>query len=315
MTDVTVSLIVHQNFAHIERALTTLFAHTDRPLRVYVVVNQGGAEDIARLRAAFPQVTVLVNTNPQGFAANHNQIMRIAQTPYVALLNDDIEVHPQAIDLLCDYLDEHHDVGLVGASLLNPNGTPQVSVYGDPILPLTLYKISGLSRFTAEGTALRQLLQRLKVVRIASWVEQTETREVAVVKGVAMVVRRAASDQVGLMDESTRMYGEEIDWHLRFRKCGWKVAFVAPAKVTHYGIGQRINLATLPDDRVSLLNYYLKHKPAWQAVVVRAAIILTHAFVALVNLPLDRSCAAAYWRTVIAAIRWQSPSRIELRGT
>jgi len=305
MSELTVSIIVHQNFGYIQRALETLFAGTSCSMTVYVVINQGAREDIERLRTTFPQVHLVENDHPQGFAANHNQIMRLAQSDFVALLNDDIEIHLGALDRMCDYLKLHPQVGLAGASLINSDGTPQVSVYSDPRLPLTLYKISGVSRITAEGTRLRSLLQRLKIIRLSSWVEQMEDREVNVVKGVAMVVRRTAYEQVGLMDEATRMYGEEIDWHLRFRKGGWIVAYIATAKVTHYGVGQRISCKTLVDDRISLLNYYLKHKPKWQAAVLRIAIFTTHSFGAMVCLPFNPEWAQAYWQTALMTARWQ----------
>lgn len=303
MSELTVSLIVHQNFGYIQRALETLFAGTSYSMTVYVVINQGTREDVERLRTIFPHVHLVENDHPQGFAANHNQIMRLAQSDFVALLNDDIEIHPGALDRMCDYLKQHPQVGLAGASLINSDGTPQVSVYSDPSLPLTLYKISGVSWLTAEGTRLRSLLQRLKIVKLSSWVEQREDREVNVVKGAVMVVRRAAYDHVGLMDEATRMYGEEIDWHLRFRKQGWTVAYVATAKVTHYGIGQRISFRTLVDDRVSLLNYYFKHKPKWQGAILRMAIVTTHAFGAVVCLPFNSEWAQAYWQTAVIAAR------------
>ena len=241
--------------------------------------------------------------------------MRIAQSNFVALLNDDIEIHPGALDRMCDYLKQHPQVGLAGASLMNPDGTPQVSVYSDPRLLLTLYKISGVSRITAEGTQLRSLLQRLKIVRLSSWVEQMEDHEVNVVKGVAMVVRQAAYEQVGLMDETTRMYGEEIDWHLRFRKRGWAVAYIASAKVTHYGIGQRISYRTLVDDRISLLNYYLKHKPKWQAAVLRMAIVTTHSLGAVACLPFNSEWSQAYWQTTLLVARWQQRAGFGFENT
>jgi len=313
MNELTVSLIVHEDFTHIYGALVTLFEQaTAYSLVVYVVINKGTSAEIERLRAAFPQVLVVENSQPQGFAANHNQIMRRTQTPLVALFNDDIELQAGALEALYQYLEQHPRVGLVGASLFNPDGTPQVSVYSDPKLLLTLYKISGIGRLTAEGTPLRALLQRLKVIKLSSWVAQTEDREVDVLKGVVMMVRREAYEQVGLMDESTRMYGEEIDWHLRFRQGGWKIGFVAHAKVTHYGIGQRLTLNTLVEDRKSLLNYYLKHKPRRQAQVLRAALVATHAFGAVISLPIKPQRAKALWQVVTMAMTWhvQAPTRM-----
>jgi GT2 family glycosyltransferase len=305
--DLTVSLIVHEDFAHIRAALESLYAHTRAPFACYVIVNAGSRTETERLREAFPAVCMIVNAKPQGFAYNHNLVMRLAGTPFVALLNDDVRLEAGALDAMLDYLKANPRVGLAGAALLNPDGTPQVSVYNDPILPLTLYKVSGLGRFTAEGTALRRWLQsvnRGRIIRAASWQTQDADCQVEVVKGAAMLVRRDAYLQVGLMDESTRMYGEEIDWHLRFRKAGWSIAYVANARIIHYGIGQRIHLGTLIEDRRSLLNYYLKHRPYWQAVVLRSSIIGVHLIRALVESVIHPQRARAHLDIARMAATW-----------
>ncbi len=306
---VSINLIVHRDFTHIYGALRSLFETTAlRPLEVQVIINVGDPAEVERLRQAFPDVTIVVNPQPLGFAANHNAFMRTAQTPYVALLNDDLTLHAGALDAMIAYMEAHPRVGLAGAALLNPDGTPQVSVYGDPRLPLTLYKISGLSSLTAEGTALRRTLEKLnrgRVIKVESWVEQARTRKVPVVKGAVMVVRRAAYEEVGLMDESTRVYGEEIDWHLRFRRAGWQVVMIAEAKITHHGIGQRITLSNLVEDRAALLNYYLKHRPRWQGETVRASLIAFHGLRAAAWLPFDRTRSAAHLRVVRMARAWR----------
>ena len=41
--------------------------------------------------------------------------------------------------------------------------------------------------------------------------------------------------QVGLLDESFFMYGEDMDWCKRFWDTGWKVVFVPTAQAVHYG--------------------------------------------------------------------------------
>lgn len=310
MALLTVSFIVHKRFDNIYPALQSLYQHTNIPCIVYVVVNVGNPPDIEALRKTFPTITVLVNKTPLGFAANHNRVLQLAQTPYIALLNDDILLTKGAVDTLVAYMEENPRVGIAGASLRNPDGSPQVSVYSDPKLLLTLYKISGLSALTGEGTTLRRWLQRSaggRLVKLESWQPQLEARAVPVVKGAAMLVRRTAYEQVGAMDETTRMYGEEIDWHLRFRKLGWIVAYVPNAVIIHKGVGQRISPLTLVEDRKSLLNYYLKHRSPWQAAIVRIAIIIFNCLQAALWLPFDRTRAVGHMKTVQMGLRWHRP--------
>ena len=62
-----------------------------------------------------------------------------------------------------------------------------------------------------------------------------EVREVEVVMGACMLVRREAVDQVGPLDESFFLFSEETDWCYRFGEAGWKVLFFPGAECVHVG--------------------------------------------------------------------------------
>ncbi len=49
------------------------------------------------------------------------------------------------------------------------------------------------------------------------------------------LVRRAATDEVGLFDERYFMFSEEVDWCYRFHEAGWGVVFFPGAEVVHVG--------------------------------------------------------------------------------
>ncbi|MBN1284415.1 MAG: glycosyltransferase [Anaerolineae bacterium] len=311
MAKLTVSLIVHGDFTHIGPALHSLYATTRTPFKVYVTINVGSGQEIDALRESFPDVKILVNETPRGFAANHNRVLQLADTPYVALLNDDIVLHSGALDAMVTYLNTHPKVGLAGAALLNTDGTPQTSVFSDPSLLRIVYKVSGLAALTHQESRLRRILLRLgvgRVVRVESLRTDRRTRTVPVVNGAVMLVRRAAYAQVGRMDETTIVYGEEVDWHWRMRRAGWQVAHVAEAVVTHHGSG---HLAfempgwMLIEDRKAILNYFLKHRPGWQTAVIRTAIVLSHGFWGTVWLPFARERAQTHFKIVHLGLSWR----------
>lgn len=62
-------------------------------------------------------------------------------------------------------------------------------------------------------------------------------RDVDVLNGAFLLIRRTAMDQVGLIDGRYFMYGDDMDWCLRFRKAGWRVTFYPEAEAIHYGGG------------------------------------------------------------------------------
>jgi GT2 family glycosyltransferase len=58
------------------------------------------------------------------------------------------------------------------------------------------------------------------------------------------MVRRAAIDAVGLLDEAYFLYAEEMDWCYRMRQAGWEVAWLPAARCRHWG-GQSSRQAQL----------------------------------------------------------------------
>ncbi len=316
-TQLSVSFIIHNDWSHIQPALHSLYATTSIPCDVYVVCNFQNDDALASLKNNFPHVHFILNNKPKGFAANHNQIMRLVKTEYIALLNDDIVLHSGALDTLVLYLNTHPTAGVVGPQLKNPDNTLQVSVYSDPTLLRILYKISGIARLTHQRSPIRHWIlktgigQRLKVESLNI---QPTTRPVPIVKGAVMVARRAAYEQVGLMSEVTQAYGEEMDWHLRMRLYGWQVIFVAEAQVTHYGSGQaelKLRGQMLAEDRKAILFYWHTHRPYWQTIIVRLAIMLSHSCWGIIWLPFDLSRAKTHWRIMKIGLSWMPPKTKE----
>jgi hypothetical protein len=80
--------------------------------------------------------------------------------------------------------------------------------------------------------------------------------------GACLVVRRAAWEQVGFLDERFFLFWEDADWCRRFRQAGWGVYYVPAAGGTHFvGIsraGRR--LGSTVDFHLSAYRYYRKHR-------------------------------------------------------
>jgi hypothetical protein len=60
-------------------------------------------------------------------------------------------------------------------------------------------------------------------------------RQVEVVGGACLMLRRSALDQVGLLDERYFMYTEEVDLCYRLAEAGWQLWWVPGAEIVHYG--------------------------------------------------------------------------------
>jgi GT2 family glycosyltransferase len=190
-----------------------------------VVVDHGSSDEtVPFVRERFPD-TRLVESENRGLGAGWNVGIGRTTTPYVLLLNADAWLQEGALERLLDFADTAPDAAVVGPRLLDPDGALQRSVRGSP----TLWRLATESFF------LRKLAPRSSLLNAfyAGGFDHDEVRDVEVVVGACMLVRREAIDRVGGADEDYFLFSEETDWCYRFRQAGWRVVFFPGAECFH----------------------------------------------------------------------------------
>ena len=196
-------------------------------VEIFVVDNasvDGSADMVAE---EFPQVKLICNAANVGFAAGNNVALRQVSGEYVLLINTDTIVRRDALRTMVEFLDEHPEAGACGCKILDPDGTLQLdSRRGFPTPLAAFCKMSGLSRFFPKHPLIAHYHM--------TYLDPEQTAEVEVLSGSCMMVRKAAMDQVGLLDEDYFMYGEDIDWCYRFHQAGWKIYYVPTTSIIHF---------------------------------------------------------------------------------
>src|SRR5262249_48362042 len=132
-----------------------------------------------------------------------------------------------AVDRMVRFADEHPRAAVVGPRLRNLDGSLQRSVRGFP----TLWRLS------TEYLFLRKLAPRSDALNAfyAGGFEHERVGEADFLMAACLLVRRSATEKVGLFDERYFMFSEEVDWCYRFRQAGWSVVFLPEAEVFHVG--------------------------------------------------------------------------------
>ncbi len=219
---------------YLERCLETVLA--DLPasgvkgeVRVFDNASSDGSQSMVVEK--FPQVRLHASEVNVGFAAANNFVMKeLMASPsppdYFFLLNPDTEVLPGATGTLLAFMEENPGVAVASPRLLNPDGSLQPSAFRFPGLIQTFFDFfpihPRLYSSPLNGRYPGFLYRKGKPFPIDHPL------------GAAMMVRRKAVEEVGLMDEGFFIYCEEIDWCLRFRKAGWLVYCVPQAGVIHH---------------------------------------------------------------------------------
>ena len=219
-----------------------------------IVVDNGSADDsVEMVRREFSQVILLANQDNRGFAAANNQGMTVANGRYILLLNSDTIVLDRAIEKTVAFADQHSDTAVTGCRVLNPDRTLQNSCFMFPsilnwfLFSTYLYRLFPRSRFFGREQM--------------TWWSRNDSREVDVVTGCYMLVRKEAIDEVGLMDERFFMYAEETDWCYRFRAREWKNRFTPDAEIIHIGGASAVKLGARRAQvtNSSFVRYMFKH--------------------------------------------------------
>ena len=190
-----------------------------------VVVDNGSRDGtVALVRERFPHVR-LIEAENRGLGAGWNIGLRATSSTWALLLNADAWLVEGALERLLDFADTRPRAGVVGPRLRNPDGTVQHSVRGYP----TLWRLA------TEYFFLRKLAPGSQALNAyyAGGFDHDEIRDVEVVMGACMLLRRAAIDEVGYCDEDYFLFSEETDWCFRFRQAGWEVVFFPGAECVH----------------------------------------------------------------------------------
>ncbi len=218
-SEVAAVVVTYDALPWIEQCLDSL-----RGVETVVVDNGSRDGTVDFVRTGFPEVR-LIETENRGLGAGWNIGLRASDSRYVLLLNADAWLVEGALDRLVDFAGTRPRAAVLGPRLLNQDGTLQRSVRGFPTLWRLATEYFFLRKLAPGSMALNAFY--------AGGFDHDEARDVEVVMGACMLVRREAVDEVGYCDEDYFLFSEETDWCYRFGKAGWEVVFFPGAECVH----------------------------------------------------------------------------------
>ncbi|MBL7103339.1 MAG: glycosyltransferase [Bacteroidales bacterium] len=194
---------------------------------VFVVDNNSVDGSVTMLQEKFPDVITIANKENSGFSKANNQAIKKARGEYILLLNPDTVVEDDTFVKIIQFMDEHPDAGGLGVKMVDGKGNflPE-SKRGLPTPAVAFYKIFGLSR----------LLPKSKIFGKyhLSFLDKEKTHEIEILSGAFMLLRKSVLDEIGLLDETFFMYGEDIDLSYRITKAGYKNYYFPETRIIHY---------------------------------------------------------------------------------
>jgi len=223
--DVSVVIVNWNARDYLRGCIRSITEETRLRTQIIVVDNASGDGSADMVRSEFPTVQLIANSMNRGFAAANNQGLRVAEGCWLLLLNPDTVVLDGAIDKTIAFAQSRPKAGVIGCRVMESPVTVQRTCFAYPS-PWNLFLTeSGLSRLFPKS----RIFGRPQI----GWWDRDSEREVDVVSGMFMLVRREAMEQVGMMDEDYFVYAEEADWCFRFSRAGWRCLFAPVASILH----------------------------------------------------------------------------------
>ena len=198
----------------------------ETPHEILVLDSESREEIQEEIKNAWPEIKFFPFQKNTGYAKIANVGLREADGDYLLVLNADIIVEKDSLRKMVEYLSANRKVGILGPQLLNFNGTIQESCFKFHRLLTIVYRRTFLGRVSRGKRELDRFTMKD--------FDRQSTREVDWLLGAAMMLKRQALKEVGLMDERFFLYFEDTDWCLRFWQKGWSVVYFSGARMHHY---------------------------------------------------------------------------------
>lgn len=229
-----------------------------------IVVDNASGDGSAEWLRAQPGVVLISNHANVGFAQANNQALARSRGKFALLLNSDAQLHADTVTRLLGVMQRETNAAAVAPMLINADGSFQAGPNDDITLWNETLLMLGLARLFRSG-------------HYPGYDRNAKSGEYDWVGGTCMLMRRAAWEQVGLLDAEYFMYTEEADWCWRARQAAWTIWYEPAARAVHLGGGSSRNASFQMRAALykSKLIFFQKHRPGWQTFLLRHLLMLT----------------------------------------
>ncbi|WP_296873953.1 glycosyltransferase family 2 protein [uncultured Methanobrevibacter sp.] len=278
--DLSVVIVNYQTFELTKNTIDSILEY-DYPFsyEIFVVDNASGDDSLKRLQDYFgDKVRFIASKENNGFAAGNNQALREATGRYQLLLNSDTIVWQHTLENIYDYMQKNPDVGACGCRVLLEDGDlDKACKRSFPNVKNSFFRLFHIpTKSKDDNYNLTDL-------------PDDGVYEIDCLTGAFMFMRKEALDQVGFLDETFFMYGEDIDLCYRIKRGGWKIVYYGESKITHLkGASSKKQKSKLIYEFYrAMYIYYKKHHASESLFIVNWVVYLGIALLCCLKLFLN----------------------------
>jgi GT2 family glycosyltransferase len=257
MLDLSISIVNFNTKELIRRCLNSIHnAIKGLNYEIIVVDNNSSDGSVDMLKNEFPHVKLIVNQDNLGASIAKNQSFKAACGKYVLVLDSDIEILPDAVNKLFDYIEANANIGIVSARVLFSNLRPQHSCNKSVPNLLSVF----MNKFFLFAS-LRYKFYKSKLGSIYLKARFNKPEEFSWLGGMCFLTSMEVIKQLGGIDEGYFIYYDDTDFCLRAKKAGWKVMYLPfLLAIHHMGAGvKQAKFSLYTKIFESELHFFKKH--------------------------------------------------------
>lgn len=221
---VTVLILNWNGRNWLEQFLPSVMATTYAHAQILVADNGSTDDSIAFLQKNYPAVRILQHAKNHGFTGGNNLAIPAIDTPYVALLNSDVEVSPDWLQPLVEQMDADPLVASVQPKILAQKQK-------------THFEYAGAAGGYIDRFAYPFCRGRIFDLTEEDQGQYNDVQEIFWASGACCLIRKSVIDEIGLFEERFFAHMEEIDFCWRAKNHGYKILVAPDSVVYHVGGG------------------------------------------------------------------------------
>ncbi|MCI4668710.1 MAG: glycosyltransferase family 2 protein [Bacteroidia bacterium] len=224
MKQVSIVILNWNGRSYLDQFLPSVIKSTYQDKRILVVDNGSTDDSVSFTKEKFPEVEVLELPENYGFAEGNNQALPHIDSPYLILLNSDVEVAPDWIEPLVEMMEA------------NPNMAacqPKIRAFHQK----DHFEYAGASGGFLDKYGYPFCRGRIFDTLELDEGQYEEPMEVFWATGAAMMLRKSVVDQIGLFEAAFFAHMEEIDFCWRALNHGYDIGCHPGSIVYHVGGG------------------------------------------------------------------------------
>lgn len=185
-----------------------------------VIVLDNGLEFSSKqaIKEYLPKIKYLENEKNEGFSKGYNKTIKYSLGEYYLMLNSDIEVLENGLSELVKAADDFSGNAVLGGKLVFPDKSNQDSAFHLPTITGALQQYF----LNKEGSYFMYLPKNEKPSRVEGLVM------------ACFLIPKRILNKVGLLDEGTFIFFEDIEYCRRLKKLGIPLYFVPSSKFIHH---------------------------------------------------------------------------------